>query len=110
MDSDWRELCRLAFDMTGGNTDDPTDAFTQWQEERDAMREMSNENEAMKILQRRFILALQLAEKAINAVEADASMFIKDTTRRTIAQFQEQYAKTQTTITITQEINNGKDA
>lgn len=104
MDSDWHKLCRLAFDMTGGNTDNPTNAFSQWQEERQGMREIHDQNEALKISSRRLVITLEIAERAINAMEADAGMFVRDATRKIVAQFREQMRKAKTSITISKEI------
>lgn len=66
------------------------DAFDQWKRERKAMSEFYDENQAYSIITHRLLIALELAEKAIAAAEADAGLFIKDHTRRAIAKFREQ--------------------
>lgn len=102
----FEQLTTLSIEMTGDPAANPFTAFAQWQEERDAMRIFFDQNEALKILNRRLQLTLTLAEKAIRQVEEDAGMFIKDGTRKSIAQFREQVQKLDTTKTLSQEIHN----
>jgi len=102
----FEQLMTLSIEMTGDPAANPFTAFAQWDEERQAMRVFFDQNEALKIHNRRLQLVLTLAEKAIGQVEADAGMFIKASTRAKIAQFREQVQKLDTTKTLSQEIHN----
>jgi len=73
-----------------GQTSDIDEALDQWVNERQTMSELFDENQAYEILNRRLIMALTLAEKAIQQTEADAQMLLKENTRHTIYKFREQ--------------------
>jgi len=88
-----RTIEELADLMTGGHTEDPKEAFEQWEAERQALAELFDDNQALTISVRRYQVTLALAEKAINAVEKDAAMFITQLSRNSITQFREQMRK-----------------
>jgi hypothetical protein len=97
----------LSIDMTGEPDANPITAFAQWTREREAMAELYSENEGLKILNRRLLLTLTLAEKAVARSEKDAMMFITQAGRDTIQKFREQVKQIQNSIAYSKEINHG---
>lgn len=87
-----------------GETTDIEEALDQWMNERQTMAELFDENQAYEILNRRLLMAITLAEKAIAQAEADAQMFIKENTRHTIYKFREQVRQLQSTIEHSKEL------
>lgn len=84
----WEEsqIEALSLLMTGVSGD-PLEAFEQWEREREALAELYDENQAMKIINRRLRLCLILAEQAVKAAETEAGMFITEKTRGKVAAF-----------------------
>ena len=66
------------------------EALDQWENEREALRELFDENQALAISFRQYDLTITLADKLINALELEAGMFIAQKTRDKIMQFREQ--------------------
>jgi hypothetical protein len=95
----------LAIEMTGDPAANPITAFEQWKHEREALAELYNENEGLKILNRRLLLTLTLAEKAIDHAE-DAVIFISERGRSAIEKFKEQVKAIQNSIAYSKEINH----
>lgn len=87
-----------------GQTSDIDEALDQWVNERQTMSELFDENQAYEILNRRLIMALTLAEKAIQQTEADAQMLLKENTRHTIYKFREQVRQLQSTLEHSKEL------
>ena len=79
-----------AITMTGDSAETLADALDQWENERAALAELFDENQALTISFRRYDLTMELAEKLITALELEAGMFIKQKTRDKIEQFREQ--------------------
>lgn len=98
----------LSVEMTGDEAANPITAFAQWQQEREGMAEIHDENTALKILNRRLLLALTLAEKAVTRSESDAAMFITQPGRDAIQKFREQVAAIRNSIAYSKELNHGK--
>jgi len=96
----------LSVEMTGEEDANPIIAFEQWQREREAMAELYNVGEGLKILNRRLLLVLTLAEKAISRTEKDAMMFITQPTRDAVQKFREQVKAIQNSIDYSREINH----
>lgn len=86
----YQYIMAIAVEMTGDPAANPITAFAQWQNERDAMAELYNENEDLKKRNRTLTVALALAEKAIERAEHDAAMFITQATRDIIQKFRNQ--------------------
>lgn len=76
------------------------EALDQWENERKAMKELFDENQAYELINHQIIMAVTLAEKAINQTEEDAGLLIKERTRTTIAKFREYIQKIQNSITL----------
>jgi len=79
-----------AITMTGDSAETLADALDQWENERAALAELFDENQALTISFRRYDITMTLAEKLITALEMDAAMFITQKTRDKIEQFREQ--------------------
>jgi hypothetical protein len=86
-------------ELTGGNTTDINEALDQWENEREALSQFADENQALEIYTRRLNLTLGLAEKAISLLESEAGMFISQKTRDRMQQFREQLGKTRNAAT-----------
>lgn len=84
--SDWVDLGRLCLEMTN-HTDDFRVAFEQWQNERQTLAELHDENQAMEIISRRMVVMVELARQVVEMVEKDAAMFITPDTRLKIEKF-----------------------
>jgi hypothetical protein len=93
-----------AIEMTGGTAANLSEALDQWDNEREMIGQLHDENQAYTIAFRRFDLAMSMASKVISQVEQDAGLFITEKTRSEIQQFRDQVAKLQTTRTIAHEI------
>lgn len=66
------------------------EALDQWEEERQALAELFDENQAFAISFRLYDLTMSLAEQVIGLVEKEAAMFITENTRSRIAAFYHQ--------------------
>ena len=93
-----------AIEMTGGTAANLSEALDQWDNEREMIGQLHDENQAYTIAFRRFDLAMSMASKVISPVEQDAGLFITEKTRSEIQQFRDQVARLQTTRTIAQEV------
>ena len=82
-----------AIELTGGSVDTLAEALDQWENERQALAELFDENQALTISFRIYDTTMKLAEGIINIVEIDAQMFMSQKTRDKIAQFREQVQK-----------------
>jgi regulator of replication initiation timing len=84
---DWR-----LYEITGhtSNIDEALDEFEAVQK---AVGELFDENQALRILNRRMVLTLSFASQAMDIVERDAQMFITPKARSWIEKFREQYTK-----------------
>lgn len=76
--------------LTGGTAADLNQSLDQWENEREALAQLYDENQALLISFRRYDLVMILAEKIINGLELDAAMFITQKSRDKIQQFREQ--------------------
>lgn len=88
---DIRIASRL-FEITG-HTDDLNEALDEFENVKEAVAELHDENQALTILNRRLRLCLELAHGNILALQAEAGMFITEKTRAKAEQFFEQYEK-----------------
>ena len=79
-----------AIELTGGSADTLAEALDQWENERQALQELFDENQALTISFRTYDITMTLAEQIINAVEIDAQMFMTQKSRDKIAQFRKQ--------------------
>lgn len=84
-------------------------ALDEWETEHGAMLNLFDENQAYRIRNRKLLLALTLAEKALAAVENDAAMFITPKTRKTIEQFRELDRQIQAVKSGSVELNQNSD-
>ena len=87
-----------------GHTSDINEALDEFENVKQAVAELYDENQALTILNRRLRLCLTLAEAAINTMQSDAAMFITEKTRGKVNQFVEQLEKTQNAIVQSQTI------
>jgi len=90
-------------DITG-HTSDLDEALTEFENVKEAVGELFDENQALAILNRRMALTIDFAVKAMDIVERDAAMFITPKARKWIEQFREQYGKLSNTISQSKEI------
>jgi len=90
-------------DITG-HTSDLDEALTEFENVKEAVAELFDENQALAILNRRMALTIDYAVKTIDIVERDAGMFITPKARKWIEQFREQYGKLSNTISQSKEI------
>lgn len=65
------------------------DALDQWEIEHGAMLQLFDENQAYQILTRRLMMALAMADKFIEQVEAETGLFMPERTRKTIQKYRE---------------------
>jgi len=86
------ELQARALSITG-HTSDLNEALDEFENVKEAVGELFDENQALAILNRRMRLTLDFAAKAMDIVERDAQMFITPKARKWIEQFREQYSK-----------------
>ena len=70
----------------------PIVAFKQWEEERQALAEIADENKALHISFRQYDASMKLAEQIIGIIEKESSMFITQATREKIAEFRKHLA------------------
>lgn len=89
------ELETRAIELTGSSARDLAEALDQWENERQALVELYDENQALTIAFRRCDLSMTLAEQVIAVIEKDAGMFITQPTRDKIRQFRRQIQKLQ---------------
>ena len=87
-----------------GHTSDINEALDEFENVKEAVGELFDENQALAILNRRMRLTLDFASKAMDIVERDAQMFITPKARKWIEQFREQYGKLSNTISQSKEI------
>lgn len=73
-----------------GHTSNLDEALDEFESCKQAVSEMFDENQALSILNRRLILTLTFAGKAMDIVERDAQMFITPKAREWIKTFREQ--------------------
>jgi regulator of replication initiation timing len=76
-----------------GHTADLDEALDEFENVKQAVGELFDENQALSILNRRMRLTLDFATKAMDIVERDAAMFVTPKARKWIEQFREQYTK-----------------
>jgi hypothetical protein len=81
-------------ELTGGAAADLDEALDQWEQEREALSQFADQNQALEIYNRRLRLTLDMAEKSVALLETEAGMFISSKTRDKIQQFREQLDKT----------------
>jgi regulator of replication initiation timing len=81
-----------------GHTSDINEALDEFENVKEAIGELHDENQALSIINRRLLLCLDLAQSSVQAMEKDASMFITDKTRKAMQQFFDQLEKTQSAI------------
>lgn len=92
----WSELADLhngqleAIELTGGSAENIAEAIEQWKNERLALAEFADENQALTISFRQFDIAMTIAEQLIASIEKDAGMFITQAARDKIEQFRTQ--------------------
>src|SRR5512139_3179538 len=63
-----------AIEMTAGTAGNLAEALDQWENEREMINQLHDENQAYTTALRRFDIAMVLAGKVIDAVERDAAM------------------------------------
>ena len=90
-------------DITG-HTSDLDEALTEFENVKEAVGELFDENQALAILNRRMALTIDFAVKAMDIVERDAAMFITPKARKWIEQFREQYGKLSNTVAQSKEL------
>lgn len=61
----FEQATRLSVEMTGDPAANPFTAFDQWKREREAMAQFHDQNQALKILNRKLRVILALADKTI---------------------------------------------
>jgi regulator of replication initiation timing len=76
-----------------GHTSDLDEALNEFENVKQAVGELFDENQALSILNRRMRLTLDFATKAMDIVERDAAMFVTPKARKWIEKFREQYTK-----------------
>ena len=86
------ELQARALSITG-HTSDIDEALDEFENVKQAVTELFDENQALSTLNRRLILTLSYANQAMDIVERDAQMFITPKARKWIEKFREQYTK-----------------
>lgn len=96
----YQECEQRAIEFTGGTAESLSDALDQWENERQAMADLYDENQAYNIRNRKLWLCLQLADKAIAAVETDAGMFITTKARAVIQKFRDHFSNLNRTLDI----------
>jgi hypothetical protein len=89
----YQECEQRAVDMTDGNAADLGEAIDQWENERQALADLFDENQALTLSFRRYHITMSLAEAVIRLLEAEAGMFITQTARNKIKEFHEQLGK-----------------
>ena len=83
------------------------DAIEQWRNERVALAELFDENEAMKIIVRRVRVTLTLANQIVTKFNAtDGGLFIEPKLRRLIEQFTEQHAALEKAVAHSKELTD----
>lgn len=95
-----------AIEMTGGTAANLAEALDQWENEREIIGQLHDENQAYSIAFRRFDIAMVLAGKVMDIVERDAGMFIPDRTRNEIQQFRKELEKLNAVRILAQEIKD----
>ncbi len=95
-----------AIEMTGGTAANLSEALDQWENERETIGQLYDENQAYTLAFRRFDVAMVLADKVISLVEQDASMFITPKTRDEIQQFRDQLTKIKANRTLAQDFKD----
>jgi len=95
------DLQERIFSITG-HTDDINEALDEFENIKQAVAELFDENQALTILNRKLRLCITLAETTLKQIESDAGMFITDKTRGKLNQFFEQLEKTQNAISISE--------
>ena len=76
-----------------GHTDNLDEALDEFENVKQAVSELHDENQALTILNRRLRLCLDLARASLTAMQGEAGMFISEKTRAKAEQFLEQYEK-----------------
>lgn len=87
-----------------GHTSDINEALDDFENTKQAVAELFDDNQALEILNRRMKVCLTLAQTAMTLVQTDAAMFITEKTRGKMNQFFEQYEKLQNVIAQSKEI------
>lgn len=87
--AEMKEQHRRAISFTGGEAKTLTEALDQWENERQALAELYDENQALILSFRQYDVTMTLAANLIDILEIDAQMFITEKTRDKIAQFRE---------------------
>jgi hypothetical protein len=93
-----------AIEMTGGTAANLEESLDQWENEREIISQLHDENQAYSIAFRRFDVAMILASKVLDVVEREAGMFITSKIRDKIQQFRKQVEKLQTVRTLAQDV------
>lgn len=97
-----------AIEFTGGSAANLTEALDQWENEREVLAQLYDDNQAYNILNRRLRLALDAARDIVDRTEQDAAMFVTKKTRDQIELFRAQYNKLVDTNQLSNIINDGK--
>ena len=79
-----------------GHTSDLDEALDEFENVKQAVSELFDDNQALRILNRRMLLTLEFATKTVDIIEQDAAMFITPKARNWIEKFREQYKKLNT--------------
>jgi uncharacterized membrane-anchored protein YjiN (DUF445 family) len=81
------EIDSMILEITGQNME-VQDALEQWSKEHQQMLMLFDENQAYRILNRRLLMALTIAEQTTAAIKTEALMFITPKTRSLIEKFE----------------------
>ncbi len=76
-----------------GHTSDLDEVLDEFENVKEAVSELHEENQALAIINRRLRLCLDLAKGNVLAMQSEAGIFITEKTRAKTEQFFEQYGK-----------------
>jgi hypothetical protein len=76
-----------AIEITGGSAETLSEALDQWENERQALGELFDENQALTISFRQYDITMKFATQIMETVENEAAMFLTEKTRAKIATF-----------------------
>lgn len=87
----------LALEMTG-HTSNVIEAFEQWKQERAALMEFQDRNQALAIYNKRLRECLKLSAHIISELEKSGSMFWPPKVQTLVADFNERYGALEKSI------------
>lgn len=83
------DLKTLALEFTQ-TTSDPLEAFTQWENEREALADIYEDNQRLEAEVKHLRAALSIAEKLVNSLAVKGTLFMDPKMRELMEKFREQ--------------------